>query len=158
MELSRAYERAAGRSSWSVPACTWRSLRTLGPLRKRDACGLGPGRWVVRPAAAEHRRHDLHIAQLLRLAGERVAVEHDEVGVATGYERATDALVVRQPGGRDADRMERLLERESLVVAPVVEDSRDHAGPRLELLHRRVGAVRKERAGVEERAERVGAV
>src|SRR6185503_12347118 len=57
-----------------------------------------PGRRVVRPAAAEHRRDDLHLAQLLRLAGERVTVEHDEVGIATWDEGASDALVVRQPG------------------------------------------------------------
>ena len=41
-----------------------------------------PRRRVVHPAAADHRRDDLHLAQLLRLAGERVAVEDDEVGEA----------------------------------------------------------------------------
>ena len=120
-------------------------------LRHRQS----PGRRVVRPAAAEHRRHDLHLAQLLRLARERVAVEHDEVGVAAGDERPAHALVVREPGGRDAHRVERLLEREALILAPVVEDGGDDAGPRLELLDRRVGAVREQRARLEERAERV---
>jgi hypothetical protein len=31
----------------------------------------------VGPAAAEHRRDDLHLAQFFRLARERVAVEDD---------------------------------------------------------------------------------
>ena len=75
----------------------------------------------MRPAAAEHRRHDLYVAELLRLARERVAVEHDQVGVAAGNERPANAFVVRQPGGSDADGVQRLLEREPLVGAPVVE-------------------------------------
>jgi len=49
----------------------------------------------VRPTAAEHRGHDLDLAEPLRLACERVSVEHDEVGVATRHEGASDALVVR---------------------------------------------------------------
>src|SRR5256885_1592696 len=82
-----------------------------------------------------------------------VAVEDDEIRVAARDEGAADALVMGQPGGRDAHGMEGLLEREPLVGAPVVEDGGDDAGPRLELLHRCVGAVREEGAGVEQRAE-----
>src|SRR5437016_6198048 len=54
--------------------------------------------------------------------------------------------------------MQRLLEGEPLVLAPMVEDCGHHAGPWLELLHRRVRAVREECPRVEKRAERVRAV
>src|SRR5205814_1784923 len=94
-------------------------------------------------------------AELRRLAGERVAVEHDEVGVPAGEERPAGALVVRQPGGRDAHRVERLLKGQALVVAPVVENRREDACPRLELLDRGVRAVCEYGARVEERTERV---
>ena len=56
----------------------------------------------MRPRAAEHRRHDLHLGELLRLAGERVAVEHDEVGEVAGDELAAAPLVAREPGRSDA--------------------------------------------------------
>lgn len=59
------------------------------------ASPLVPGRRVVRPAAGDHRRDDLDVAQLLRIVErERVAVEHDEVGVPAGDERPAHALVV----------------------------------------------------------------
>src|SRR3954447_21360602 len=65
-----------------VPA-TWTGfiVRTAIARIVRRAESI-PGRGVVRPAAAEHGRDHLHVAQLLSLARDRVAVEHDEVGVA----------------------------------------------------------------------------
>src|SRR5207244_1232379 len=68
-----------------------------------------PGRRVIHPAAAEHRRDDVHVAELLRLALERVAVEHDEVGEEAGQELAAPALVAREPRGIDGRRFEGLL-------------------------------------------------
>ena len=52
----------------------------------------------MRPAAAEHRRDDLDLPQLLRLAGERIAVEDDEVGEAARDERSAATFVVRWLG------------------------------------------------------------
>src|SRR5258707_14551071 len=83
-----------------------------------DAKPLAPGRWVVYPAAADHRRDDLDLRQLGWVERERVAVEHDEVGEAAGEERAADAFVVRKPRGSDARRVQRLLERDRLVGPP----------------------------------------
>jgi hypothetical protein len=64
----------------------------------------------VHPAAAEHRRDDLHLAELLRLGAlERVAVEDDQVGREPGHELPATALVARQPRGCEDRRLERLL-------------------------------------------------
>ena len=52
----------------------------------------------MHPAAADHRRDDLHGAQLLRLDRERVAVEHDEVGEQARHEAAATALVAEKRG------------------------------------------------------------
>ena len=60
--------------------------------------------------------------------------------------------------------MQRLLERHRLLGPPGralverAEDAGADARPRVELLDRRVGAVRDERAGLDQRAERVRAV
>src|SRR5215204_5463375 len=51
---------------------------------------------VVQPAAAHQRRDDLELAQLFRRAGDRVAVEHDEVGEHARQEAAAAALVARE--------------------------------------------------------------
>src|SRR5580765_5485047 len=66
---------------------------------RREGANLQPGRRVVNPAAADHRRHDLDLGQLLRLEGERVAVEDDEIGQIAGHEAAATALVAREPRG-----------------------------------------------------------
>jgi hypothetical protein len=46
-------------------------------VRKR----LVPRKRVVDTAAAQHRGDDLDVSSLLRLAGQRVVVEHDQVDV-----------------------------------------------------------------------------
>jgi hypothetical protein len=46
--------------------------------------GSIPWRWVVDPAAADHRRHDRNTRQVLRIALERIPLEHDEVGEIAG--------------------------------------------------------------------------
>ena len=48
----------------------------------------------------------------------RVAVEHDEVGVVARDQRAAPALVARQPRGRHARRVKRLLDRQRLLGMP----------------------------------------
>src|SRR5947208_2548128 len=68
-----------------------------------------PGRWVVHPAPADHRRDDLRVEVV-----PWVAVEHDQVGVVAGKQRAAPALVARKPRRRDAGRAERLLDGQRL--------------------------------------------
>src|SRR5262245_45444101 len=85
----------------------------------------GTGTWPVvprgrfgDPAAAEHGRDDLHLLELAGLAGDRVAVEDDEVGEEARHEPAAPALVAREPRGRHGGRMQRLLDVERLLRAP----------------------------------------
>src|SRR4051812_3594044 len=110
----------------------------MGDLIKCQPGASIPGRRIVHPAPGDHRRHDLHLGQF-GVVG--VSIEDDEIGVAAGDERAADAFVVREPGGRDARRMQRLIERQPLVLAPVPLDGGEDSGPRIELLDGRVGAV-----------------
>ncbi len=118
----------------------------------------------MHPPSGDHRRHDVHVAELLGLACERVAVEHDEVGRASRDECSARALVVREPGRRDARRVQRLLQRHRFLRPPrrTVVDRAQHSGedsgPRVELLDRCVGTVDDDRAGLDERAKRVRAV
>src|SRR5437763_3118005 len=78
-----------------------------------------PRRRVVDPAAAEHRRDDLHLAELLRLlASERVAVEDDEVGEVAGDELPTASLVACEPCRCERRRLERLLQGHCLLGMP----------------------------------------
>src|SRR5207253_2312280 len=99
-----------------------------------------------------------------RLELEGVAVEDDEIGEVAGEELAAPVLVAGEPRRRAAGRVERLLERQGLLGVPggpVVgraQDAGADPGPRVELLDRRVGAVRDDGAGVDQGAERVGAV
>src|SRR5438309_2771659 len=69
---------------------------------------------VVNPAAADHRGDDLNAHEVL----ERVAVEDDEVREIAGQELAPPALVAGEPRRRDAGRVQRLLERDSLLGPP----------------------------------------
>ena len=95
---------------------------------------------------------------------ERVAVEHDEVGEVPGEQLAAAALLAREPGRREDRRLERLLDRDRLLRMPrlALVERAEHPGAdpgqRLELLDRRVGAVRDHRARVEQRAVGVRAV
>ena len=66
----------------------------------------------MRPGAADHGGDDADLGELLGLAVERVAVEHDQVGVEAGQEPAAPVLVAGEPGGREAGGVERLLDRE----------------------------------------------
>ncbi len=52
-----------------------------------------PGRRVVRPAPADHRRDDVHASQLFGLERERVAVDDHEVGEIAREEAAATPLV-----------------------------------------------------------------
>ena len=118
----------------------------------------------MRPAAADHRRDDLEVAQLLRLDRERVAVEDDEVGEQAGNQPSAPALVAGEERRCDARRVQRLLDRQRLLGTPgrPLVDRPQHPGgdpgDRVELLDRGIGAVRDQRAGVEQRAEGVRAV
>src|SRR5206468_1488679 len=113
------------------------------------------------PRAAEHRRHDLYVGELPGLAGERVAIEDDQVGEVAGHELAAAALVPAEPGRRDGRRVQRLLDGQRLLGVPrlaLVEravDAGADAEQRIELLDRRIRAVREHGARVEQGAERV---
>jgi len=65
----------------------------------------------VHPAAADHRRDDLYLAELVGGDRDRVAVEHDEIGEEPWQELPAPALVAGEPGGRDRRRVQRLLDR-----------------------------------------------
>ena len=56
----------------------------------------------MHPAAADHRRNDLEVPQLLRLDGERVAIEHDEVGEQPRQKPAAPPFVAGEKGRSDA--------------------------------------------------------
>ena len=118
----------------------------------------------MHPAAGDHRRDDLHLGELRGLAREGIAVEHDEVGEPARDERAAAPLVMAEPRRSNARRVQRLAERECLLGPPrrpvvaCAQDAGDDTGPGVELLDRRVRAVRDERARVEQRAKRVCAL
>ena len=138
-----------------------RIIPAVSGARVRAAQSHGGG-WNTQPAA-DHRRDDLDRVELVRRAGEGVAGEHDEIREVAGEELAAAALVAREPGGRHGRGDERLLDRERLVGAPAgavvdrPEDAGADPGEGVELLDRRVRAVRDDGAGVEQAAERVGA-
>ena len=100
---------------------------------------VSPMGWVVHPTPGDHRRHDLGVEVF-----PRIAVEHDEVGVMAGDQRAAPALVACEPCRRDARGAERLVDREALLRMPRVArvDRAPYAGAdpgeRVELLDRRV--------------------
>ena len=133
-------------------AQVWAERTGLAPISR----GSIPWRRVVRPAPADHRRDDLEVAQLLGLDGERVAVEHDQVGEHAGEEPSAPALVAGEEGRRDTGRMQRLLDGQRLLRPPGrplvdrPEHARGDAGDRVELLDGRVGAVREQCAGLQQ--------
>ena len=85
-----------------------------GPTDRRPDARSGPGRWVVHPAAAGHRGHDLTAVEVL----DRIGREDDAVGDEAGQEPAAQPLVAAQPRGRDARRLQRLLDGERLLRMP----------------------------------------
>ena len=105
---------------------------------------LVPGWSAVDPAAADHRRDDLDVAQLVHRDRDRVAVEDDEIGEVAGQQLPPPSLVARQPRRGDRRGVERLLERQRLVRQPratVVDraqDPRPDSRERVELLDRGV--------------------
>src|SRR5437763_7999076 len=113
---------------------------------------LLPGRRAMNPAPARHRRDDLASGEIL----ERIRREHDEVRQEAGQQLAAAPLVVGQPGRRDAGRLQRLFERHRFLGAPIEPAADAREG--IELLDRRVGAVRDDGATLPERAKPVRAV
>src|SRR5471030_1820294 len=139
----------------------WGSRRSSQTERRaaEDAGGLyesqGGGLCTQRPATI--------VATTCASRCPRVAVEHDQIRVAPGDQRAALAFVAGEPGGRHAGRVERLVNGDALLGMPRVAlvDRAADAGPdsreRVELLDRRVASVHDPRARVEQRAKRVGA-
>src|SRR6266576_4779935 len=150
------------------PGGCWPVLRTPNVRRTRtrqgtvperglspcDVCrdrpeepGSVPGRRVVYPGPAEHRRNDLHLGQLARRGSHRIAVEDDEVGAVAGKQLAAAPLVACKPGRIDGRGLQRLLDGQRLFGVPGrprverAQYSRADAGERIELLDRRVRAV-----------------
>ena len=64
----------------------------------------------MHPPSADHRRDDLHLAQLIGRDRDRVAVEHDEVGEVAREQLAAAPLVAREPRRRDGACVQRLLD------------------------------------------------
>ena len=113
---TRASRRSSPASRSSRATCTrrtsvcssstyrWASHAARACYRAFAGFALGPGRRVVHPAPADHRRDDLTSAS--SSAGRhRVAVEHDEVGQVAGEQLAAAALVAGEPGRGDARRV-----------------------------------------------------
>ena len=130
---------ASGRAcrTWPPPPRRSSSSPSLGRARPRNdgapprcsAAGSVPGRRVMDPAAPDHRRDHLDVAQLLGLDRERVAVEHDEIGEVAGEELAAPALVVREPGR--ARRRSRAAPARPSAPAPAARpDARRSSGAR----------------------------
>src|SRR5439155_2306365 len=112
---------------------------------------LVPRGWVMDPAAADQRRHDLRLEVF-----DRIAVEDDEVGEVARDQLAAAALVSCQPGWIDRRRFEGLLDGQALLGMPRVAvvdrpaDSGADAGERVELLDWRIGAVCEKGARLQE--------
>src|SRR2546422_3396192 len=115
---------------------------------------LRPGRRIVNPPAADHRRDNLALCEVL----DRIVRENDQIGEVAGQELATAALGAFQPRGRHAGRLECLLDRQRLFRVPRLalvlgpQDAGADARDRIQLLHRRAGAVRDHGARVQHRA------
>ena len=152
--MMSAVQATAHSSSWTA-----RIVRICALYRRVSSV---PGRRVVHPAAADHRGHDLDLAELLDGAVERVAVEHDEVGEGgRGFPRRRSSPVSQAGATQVACRACSTVTACSGCQAS--RSSRDRRTPalieeRIELLDRRVGAVGHDRARVDQRAEGVGAV
>ena len=89
---------------------------------------------------------------------ERVAVEDHEVGEHAGPEPSSPLLVALQPRRSDDQRLERGLQVERLVRAPLAQDGVAQPLQRVHLLDRRVGAERQPGAARVQRAVRVRAL
>ena len=72
----------------------------------------------MHPAAADHRRDDPHLRELVHGTGHRIAVEHDEVCELAGDQLAASPLVAREPGRVDRARDQRLVDGERLLEMP----------------------------------------
>ena len=90
-----------------------------------------PGRRVVHPSAADHRRHHFHGLELLWRTVERVTREHDEVGEESRNELASPPLVAREPGRVDGRGAKRIFDPERLLRMPrgPLVDRPQHSGP-----------------------------
>ena len=79
-------------------------------VRRPGPALLIPGRRVVDPAAADHRRDHFDLRSSSEVDRQRVAVEHDEVGEVAGEQLPAAALVAREPRRGEDRRLERLLD------------------------------------------------
>ena len=131
------------------------------PRRVIASDSAHPRRRVVHPAAADHGRDDLDV----RSSSGSTSSDPGRArrGLRGGPARADPAaLVAREPRRRDARRLERLGHRDRVLGMPRSRRRSSAATPRgpqprVELLDRRVGAVRDQRARVEQLAEAVRA-
>src|SRR4051794_17569553 len=143
---------SAGSSSGPKPQIT-SSRETRCPVATAiGAAILLPGRRVMNPTPAGHRRDDLAAREIL----ERIRRENDEVCEKTGEQLAAAALVVGQPRWCDARRLQRLLKRQRFLGAPL--EAAADARERIELFDRHIGSVRDDGAVLPERSKTVGAV
>src|SRR4051794_499197 len=113
---------------------------------------LLPGRRVMNPTPAGHRRDHLAAGEILV----RIRREHDEVCEKAREQLAAAPFVVGQPRGRHAHRLQCLIERHRLLLAPL-ETAAD-ARQRIKLLDRRVRTVCDDGAALPKRTKAVGAV
>jgi hypothetical protein len=75
----------AGRRARTRPRRPRAGSRAAPPGRRLSRAGSSvPGRRVVRPSPPDHSRNYPDLLELLRLARERVTVEHDQVGEVAG--------------------------------------------------------------------------
>ena len=109
-------------------------------------------------AAADHRRDHADRADLVERAGQRVALQHDEIGVVARQQPPRMVLRVARPGGSAPEPVECDRGRDRLGYRPVARDGSLHAAERVDRLDRRVGAEAQPRARTVQRAERVGRV
>src|SRR3990170_2647323 len=115
----------------------WARVTGIPPLRiatsgtppiPRRGDQLVPWGRVVHPAPPHHGGDDPDLGELLRRAGDGVAVEDDEVGEVARDEPPAPVLVACEPGGVDRAGGKRLLDRDSLFRmpgGPLVESAKD---------------------------------
>ena len=115
-----------------MPACVlpgrMNGLRDAPPVwscRPSDS----PGRPAVHPAAGEHRRHHLGVADPLRV-GDDVGVEHDQVGLQARQQAAAAPLLADRVGSRGGEAGDRVGDRDPLLRVPRLAARRGCGGRR----------------------------
>ena len=113
----------------------------------------------VDPLPAEHGRGRSHLIELVGRNGQRIAVEHDQIGQLAGGDRALPVLAAGDVGAAEGIGAERLLRGQGLGLFAQVAAGRRraidrgvHADPGVVVGDIRVGRSRQRDAGIRGRS------